>query len=413
MTSLDDLLEEAENQWFLGDWEGLSSIQLNAIIDSNSKVKLALFAALGLLQTGKVNQANSFILKAKEWGATNKLISKMLISGVYSTIGRAYMAMGLEENALEQINKAMEMNISIAKNGVYVDDRLIKEAINLGLLPQAAKLIKKNIEHQRNRFSHNDPKIKILEIEMELLSHELSLAQQRQQIGMNAENQDYEVSIGSDGWKERLKRQSVSQLGQDLWVLERTGYKRGGFFVEFGATDGVLLSNTWLLEKEFGWNGICTEPNPKFFAKLKKNRYCTLSDQCISGETGKVVDFVFADAFGGSLEYADADMHKDKRSAYIKSSQVAKLKTISLHDFLLQKGAPYDIDYISIDTEGSELEILAAFPFSKWNVKYLTVEHNFTQQRIMIKQLLESVGYRCYEKKWDDWYEKCDGSNSN
>src|ERR1017187_1984592 len=51
-------------------------------------------------------------------------------------------------------------------------------------------------------------------------------------------------------------RISKSQLRQDLMVLSELDFKRGGYFVEFGATNGVTLSNTYLLEKEYGWTGI-------------------------------------------------------------------------------------------------------------------------------------------------------------
>src|SRR5215475_12583513 len=58
----------------------------------------------------------------------------------------------------------------------------------------------------------------------------------------------------------RLLKDSHSQLRQDIFVLSELNFKRGGFFVEFGAADGLQLSNTYLLEREFGWHGIVAEP---------------------------------------------------------------------------------------------------------------------------------------------------------
>ena len=80
------------------------------------------------------------------------------------------------------------------------------------------------------------------------------------------------------------------------------------------------------------------------------------------------------------------------------------LETISLNDFLIQQKAPTVIDYLSIDTEGSEFEILSAFPFESWDVRLLTVEHNFTPLREEIRTLLSSKGYQCVEREWDDWF---------
>ena len=65
---------------------------------------------------------------------------------------------------------------------------------------------------------------------------------------------------------------SYSQLGQDLTVLKFYNDKRDGYFIELGASDGITLSNTYLLEKEFGWKGICAEPVPVKYEALCKNR---------------------------------------------------------------------------------------------------------------------------------------------
>jgi FkbM family methyltransferase len=199
---------------------------------------------------------------------------------------------------------------------------------------------------------------------------------------------------------------AMSQLGQDLWVLERTGYKPGGFFVEFGATDGVLLSNTWLLEQHFGWRGLCAEPNRGFYQQLQVNRTCTVSDACIGGHSGEQVAFVLSDAYGGRLADAHADQHGAKRDAYRDTGQVVTLETVSLDDFLKRHQAPREIDTISIDTEGSEYAILSTFPFEQWNVRLWTIEHNFTERRQDIRRLMEHNGYVCTEAQWDDWYEK-------
>jgi FkbM family methyltransferase len=197
----------------------------------------------------------------------------------------------------------------------------------------------------------------------------------------------------------------VSQLGQDLWVLERLGHKRGGYFVEFGATDGVLLSNTLLLEREFGWTGLLAEPNPAYFRDLQRNRSCTTSAACIGSRSGEVVDFLLADEFGGIADYADLDHNRQRRDAFRTEGRMIRLTTVSLNDFLRQHNAPRQIDYLSLDTEGNEFDILQGFPFQDWTIRLITVEHNFTVQREAIRQLLESQGYQRTERQWDDWYE--------
>ena len=92
-----------------------------------------------------------------------------------------------------------------------------------------------------------------------------------------------------------------------------------------------------------------------------------------------------------------------------KGGDIFNVKTISLYDLLEKYNAPKYIDYLSIDTEGSEYEILKNFDFEKYVFKIITCEHNHTDMREKIYTLLTNNGYvRKYENlsQWDDWYVK-------
>ena len=84
---------------------------------------------------------------------------------------------------------------------------------------------------------------------------------------------------------------SNAQLLQDLWVLYELKEKRNGYFVEFGACDGISLSNTLLLEKTFGWQGALAEPARAWHAALYRNRNCYITDQCVYKTDGIEVLF--------------------------------------------------------------------------------------------------------------------------
>ena len=201
--------------------------------------------------------------------------------------------------------------------------------------------------------------------------------------------------------------QSYAQLQQDLWVLEQLNQKRNGFFVEFGATDGVNLSNTYLLEKAYDWKGILCEPNPLHHKKLFNNRDCNISTMCVYPETGKMLTFLdVIDPGLSTLEkFSDADFHAHVRTNHKKIN----VNTITLNDLLATYNAPNKIDYMSIDTEGGEYEILCSLDWDKYDVSILTVEHNYTPSREQTYELLTSKGYkRVHEvhSQFDDWYTK-------
>jgi FkbM family methyltransferase len=199
-----------------------------------------------------------------------------------------------------------------------------------------------------------------------------------------------------------LVNRSKSQLGQDLFALATNGFGRG-YFVEFGATDGQNISNTYILEKEFGWHGILAEPAKKFHRDLEKNRKCAIEHMAVWKETGSIVEFLEAEEFSTFPAFKDSDELGYRRA----TGNEYLVETISLEDMLKKHNAPKNIDFISIDTEGSELEILKAFNFELYDVRAFAIEHNYRTERQLIFELLTRKGFRRVLDQfsyWDDWY---------
>jgi FkbM family methyltransferase len=200
---------------------------------------------------------------------------------------------------------------------------------------------------------------------------------------------------------------SFSQGAQDLWALYELKESRNRFFVEFGATDGVKINNTVLLEREYGWNGILAEPNPVWHKALHENRTAIMERRCVYSVTGDVLEFLNTNSpeFGGVV---DENTRGAAKRLHMKGG-IIKVETVSLNDLLEHHHAPTQIDFMSIDTEGSEYEILKAFDFKKWNVRLLTVELRPVEKDQAIDRLMKENGYvRRFEKfsGGDAWYKK-------
>jgi FkbM family methyltransferase len=405
------LLDRCRTQWQFGDWSSLCALSEAQIREHPDRAKLALLAAAGHQQHGDMQLSRRWSEQALAWGCERKLLAQILVAGVYNTLARAAAAAGDEPRALSHFRQAVRG--SGGDERLLVQVRSVREVARMGLLDDAARAVKRELGELTSTtsgraLSMHDPRVSVLATQLELVQHEIRLATQRSAAGTAIAGSApvlSEQSAGGSTDVEAWRSRATSQLGQDLWVLEQTGFKRNGFFVEFGATDGILLSNTYLLETAFGWQGICAEPNPRMFSMLQANRRCTVSSACIGATTGEKVAFVFADEYGCLLRDVDCDMNAHRRAGFAALPEYrAELETTSLHDLLVSLGAPHKIDYISIDTEGSELSILEAFPFDRWQVHCLTVEHNFTDAREKIHQLLAGHGYRRVEAQHDDWY---------
>jgi FkbM family methyltransferase len=203
-----------------------------------------------------------------------------------------------------------------------------------------------------------------------------------------------------------LLKDSNSQLRQDLFVLSKTKYMRNGYFVEFGATNGIDISNTYLLEKDFAWKGILAEPAKAWESDLRNNRSrAFIETSCLWSDSNSILKFAETENLEFSKSVIMYEEEIDKQS--MKTIETYDVRTISLLDLLRKYHAPRHVDYLSIDTEGSEYEILNAFDFTEYSFGVITVEHNYTPQRELIFELLSRNGYkRIYTEisRFDDWY---------
>jgi hypothetical protein len=159
----------------------------------------------------------------------------------------------------------------------------------------------------------------------------------------------------------------------------------------------VDLSNTYLLEKKFKWQGVICEPDKRLHTNILAKRKCFLETKPVSGSFNKNVYFSYKGLY-------------DSCASSYYSSSAKKLKSISLNNLIKKYQLGKNIDYISIDTEGNEFDIIKNFDFSKYNVNIFTIEHNFKKnKRKSIYKILKKNNYKRifkYISYMDDWYIK-------
>jgi len=197
--------------------------------------------------------------------------------------------------------------------------------------------------------------------------------------------------IFSDSYYQ-LKTEDIlqSQFGQDIFVLSTLAQKKNGFFVEIGVGDGKVLSNTYAMEKHYGWRGILAEPNNTYKQAIADCRSAILDTRAVYSESGETIVFYEDDESGMLSGIAEHHAGTTRHAGHCYDVQ-----TVSLNELLATHQAPVQIDYMSIDTEGSEYEILKNFDFASYTVSCLTIEHNYELPKLMqIKKLLEQHGYQ-------------------
>lgn len=206
---------------------------------------------------------------------------------------------------------------------------------------------------------------------------------------------------------ERLRRLmpiSESQILQDLFCALTLEEKQDGFFIEVGVGGGRSISNTYMLEKYFGWSGILVEPNRSSHETIVECRTSYLDKRAAASRSGRSLRFQEIVGAGEHSRIAGTVGHK-LQNATVKEYQVT---TVTLDELLGERSAPREIDYLSLDTEGSEIDILKGLDLSRFCFKVMTIEHNFDARTMAeLDRILVPKGYRVvlpHISAIDSWY---------
>jgi FkbM family methyltransferase len=189
------------------------------------------------------------------------------------------------------------------------------------------------------------------------------------------------------------------------FVINKLDNKRNGFFIDIGAYDGLTISNTAYMELDLDWNGICIEPNPVVFSKLEKNRNCICENIGISGDNIEL-DFLkiegYSEMLSGFFNFYD-EKHLERIDNEIKrfggAKEIIKIKTKNLNNLISEHNIKF-VDYLSIDVEGLEKEIIENINFDNVYIDFISVENNYNDNEIRI--FLSEKGYYFLENVCGD-----------
>lgn len=159
------------------------------------------------------------------------------------------------------------------------------------------------------------------------------------------------------------------QLLQDRWVWHQLSRLKpnmnDGYFVDIGCNDGVTINNTLVFE-QMGWQGICVDADTRAYEKAVRSRVSPVE---------------FAAVWTVSNEPLFFQQHEESLLSGLGTTG-REVQSVSLNDLLAKYHAPKKIDYISLDVEGAECDILDGFDDTAYDITAWTVEHNGDGERI-------------------------------
>jgi FkbM family methyltransferase len=193
-------------------------------------------------------------------------------------------------------------------------------------------------------------------------------------------------SINSELDINHLAKNSRSESGQDLFALVANDFSKNKVFIEIGAFDGVTYSNSYMLEKDFKWNGVLVECIPRNFRRIKNSRDCEIIFGAVSGQSGDKIE-----VFESSAPNLSSTIKSEAENSWRVVSH--SVPNYSL-DAILRHGKTMGvIGFLSVDIEGAEYSVLKNVNLSQYEIEAICIEHNFRPESQDLKKLIESQGY--------------------
>jgi FkbM family methyltransferase len=176
-----------------------------------------------------------------------------------------------------------------------------------------------------------------------------------------------------------------SQFQQDKFIYENYfKNKQNGYFIDIGAYDGECDSNSLFFEN-IGWEGICIEPNPEMFYKLQQIRKCKCLPYAISDKNEITQFFQIKEGpvvLSGLVNEFTPKAIERINEYNLETSQNFDYIDVECKTFDSIADV-YNIDFLSLDTEGNELKILQSIDFNKYSIDIITVENNDYDNKFM------------------------------
>lgn len=207
-------------------------------------------------------------------------------------------------------------------------------------------------------------------------------------------------------------QQPTCQIPQ-LWFLFELffGRRTDGTFVEIGAHDGVMVSNTWGLA-ERGWRGWMAEPVPALATRCRQahahHPNVTIVETAVSAPGTDDVRLFVADTLTTANPTLFTEYHHTSWAIPSLTDDEIIVPATTLDQFLRQQGVPHDLDLLVVDVEGHETEVFSTLDLLVWTPKMIIVELTDTHPSLtstthadaaLGTQLLDA-DYRIVYKDW-------------